>query len=286
MNLRKDITYKMAREIVIDTDTVVGYSYPLKEYYVYNKGTTTYRAEATRIKTILDIVAPGNTVTIARIEKLQEDIETLHALSYTIADTGAYVATMQFNDYKKYALAIDCSKSNLYIINTDTLFDLKLNEAKINRLRILRAFYLDTLGLDITNEEMELVYDFMVSFYSPTVYNVIKDTDVIPVSYSNMFALSNWNSKAKAVYNCTCNPNNTTIDTLANNVLSTSSNTITLTSSVSPLISNGSTVVIEGATLEEATYTYSADGTYVVSSISNNTIFNKYNTIFKAKTLC
>lgn len=261
----------MAREIIIDSDTLVGYSYPLVKYYVTNKNTTTYRSSSADIKTVIDIVAPNNSVTIVQLENLKSTLETLTSLSYTLSDTGAYFATMQFNDYKDYALALDCEKSNMYIMNTDTLFDLRLNESTQSRIKVIQAYYLDKLGLDLTVEQLTYVYNYMIAFYSPTVYNAITDTKSTPVKYSNIFALSNFNNKAIATYTCTCNPNNVFNNTKVGDIISTDSNTntINLLNNISSTLKVGDTITVSGTTLQEATYSYSADGTYTIKSIQD-----------------
>ena len=259
----------MAREIIIDSDTLIGYNYPIGKYYVTNQNTTTYRADLMEAKNVLNIVAPSNTVTIYQLKSLQDTLETLTSLSYTLSDTGAYFATIQFNDYKDYALVLDCEKSNMYIMNTDTLFDLRLNESAQSRIKVIQAYYLDKLGLDLTVEQLTYVYDYMISFYSPTVYNVITDTDSTPVKYSNIFALSNFNNKAIATYMCTCNPNNVFNNIKVEDIVSTDSNTntINLLNNISSTLKVGDTVTVSGTTLQEETYNYSADGTYTIKSI-------------------
>ena len=62
------------REIVIDTDTTVGYDFELKKFYVTNKGTTTNRDTNTEIKAVLDIVAPDNTVSLNDLKTLADTV--------------------------------------------------------------------------------------------------------------------------------------------------------------------------------------------------------------------
>ena len=79
----------MAREIIIDSDTLIGYNYPLGKYYVTNQNTTTYRADLMEAKNVLNIVAPSNSVTIYQLKSLQDTLETLTSLSSPLSDNGA-----------------------------------------------------------------------------------------------------------------------------------------------------------------------------------------------------
>lgn len=267
----------MARTIQIDTDTLVGYNFLLKKYYVTNKGTTTYRGNAPDIKKVLDIVAPDNMIMISDLTKLKEDYERLTSLSYTINDTGAYISSIQFNNYEDYPLVLDCPSQKMYIKGTNLLCDLSLNEPKEYRVSIIQKYYLDHLGLNILTSELNEVYDFLYSYYTPIVYNVIENTNTLPLMYSNKFALSNWDSTSEAVYNCTCNPLNKYNNKVVNYVVSTntSTNSIVLLNPISSSLSIGDSITITGATLQEPTYSYSADGTYTIKSIEadTNTIF-------------
>ena len=142
----------MAREIIIDGDTLAGYSFPLKEFYIENKGYTTYREDILVAKEVLDIVAPDNTVTIEDLQALKDNVEPLKTLKYTWDDTGAYIRTIQFNTYEKYPLTLDCTKKKLYIMNSNLIFDLIINEGADYRVDYLFAYYLDNLGLYISRE--------------------------------------------------------------------------------------------------------------------------------------
>ena len=275
---RKDNTEAvMARIIQVDTDTLVGYNFLLKRYYVTNKGTTTYRSNSVDIKKVLDIVAPENLIMISDLTNLREDYERLTSLSYTINDTGAYVSSIQFNSYEDYPLILDCPSQKMYIKGTNLLCDLSLNEPKEYRVSIIQKYYLDYLGLNILTSELNEVYDFLYSYYTPTVYNVIENSATLPLMYSNKFALSNWDSTSEAVYNCTCNPLNKYSSKVINYIVSTntSTNSIILLNPVSSSLSVGDSIEVAGATLKEATYTYSADGTYTIKAIEadTNTIY-------------
>ena len=262
----------MSREIVIDTDTIVGYNYLNKKFYVTNKKTRTYRSTKEDIKTILNIVAPTNTVTLEQLQELATVYETLNSLYYTLYDSGAYIATLQINDYKDYALTIDCEKQALYVYNTTLLFNLTLNESRDSRVTVLIDYYKNTLGILLTRQQVTAMYNLLISMYVPYVYNVIKDTSSSPVTYSNIFAISNWDKKSKAVYNCTTNPNNIFYNTDSADIIeaSTSTNTfcvINPTTSTTNLVA-GDTIVVTGTTTQTDTYTYSADGTYTIASIN------------------
>ena len=261
----------MARNFIIDGDTQVGYSYLLKKFYVVNKGTVTYRATVPLIRKVLDIVAPGNSITDAKIKSLETTDEVLTELYYTMHETGAYVASVQINDYDKFPIVLDCAKQTLYILNTQLNFNLTLNESRESRVILLCNFYKDFLGIVITLEEMTLIYNYLISMYRPYVYNVITDTATQPVTYSNMFAISNWNNKSKAVYNCTVNPYDTSsFISMADIVRADSSTNIVYTINNTQELKQGDTVYIKGTETKEETYTYTADGEYTVARATLN----------------
>ena len=122
------------REIVIDTDTRIYYIYEDKSYYIENKNTTTLRTDATEAKKVLDIVAPDNEVTVEDLIALATNPEYLTSLSFTYSDDGAYIATVQLNEFSKHPITLNAEKSKLYIMNTDYIFDLALKEGRRNRL--------------------------------------------------------------------------------------------------------------------------------------------------------
>lgn len=264
----------------IDIDTRVGFNYIKQQYYVTNKQYTTYRTTLEQIREVLNALEISATdVTDEELLSFKEDIEYLHKVSYTIQDTGAYIHTLQFNDFSKYPLTIDCEKAKLYIMNSPIVYDLTLNESPRNiRIPRILAFYKDTLGLLISTEDMRYFYSLLVSYYYPTPYNQVEyETDTKKYFYNNKFILSNYSNTSNATYICTCNPNNTASGTTVGTVSSTdtSSNSIILTEPILKETLQGyNTITLHGATTYIATVdtTYSSDGTYTIESIEDNTI--------------
>ena len=200
----------MAREITVDTDTLVGYNYEFKYYYVTNKETTTERETAEEIKAILDIVDPAHSVSLERIQNLSTMVEPLEHIYYTWEDTGAYIKTVQLNTYKTHPITLDLEVQKLYVMNSDLIFDLTLNEAKNYRVPYLINYFQDTLGLTVTEIQMNSIYDKLLSFYSPNYYAVIQPREDVSQTlfYTNTIKLSNYNNTAPLSLTLTYNPNN------------------------------------------------------------------------------
>ena len=185
------------RYIDIDTDTRVGFNYIKNQYYVTNKGYTTYRnsdteAEIQEVLHALDITS----VTDEELLELKDDMEELYKVSYTLQDTGAYIHTLQFNDFKRYPLTLDCEKKKLYIMNSTIIYDLTLNESPKNvRIPRILSFYKNTLGLLMTTHDMSYFYSLLLSYYYPTCYNqVMYNTNTKKYFYNNKFLLSNYSN--------------------------------------------------------------------------------------------
>lgn len=266
----------MAKVITVDKDTYIGYNFLIKQFFVVNKNTTTYRDTSTEIKKVLDIVAPDNVVSVNFLDEYANQLETLDHLYYTLYDTGSHISTIQFNSYDEYPLTLDAEKQKLYIMNTNIIFDLTLNEARASRINIIQSYYKEHLGLSLTSTELTAVYNTLINTYIPHVYNVVDDTTDIttsPVYFSNTFAVSNFTNKGKSTYQAELNPNQLynfpTIAYIVN--ANSSTNAITLSSTVPNTLFTGSTIVVENATTVLDTYTYSADGTYTIASIDTDT---------------
>ena len=266
------------REIIIDEDTRVYYIYEDKSYYIENKATVTPRTTATETKRVLDIVAPSNTVTIDDLISLAETYETLTSLSYTWDSTGAYIKTIQLNDFKTHPITIDCTKSKLYIMNTQMIFDLTLTEGRRYRLDTMQAYYRDTLGLDLTLQELTDIYTILTSYYNPTPYNVIGEReDNLPLYYTNQVKLSNYRGTAPSIYTLTKNPNNSYTYTTIGNILSIENNIITLSTPVPNSIKIGQLIVVSNTVTTVDTAEYTADGSYIVKDIQGNLIYTTEN---------
>lgn len=267
------------REIRIDEDTRIYYVYEDKKYYIENKSTTTPRTTATNAKHVLDIVAPNNTVTMNDLISLAETYETLTSLSYTWEDTGAYIKTIQLNDFSTHPICLDCEKSKLYIMNTDVIFDLTLTEGRRTRLDIMQLYYRDTLGLSLTLQELTAIYSLITQYYNPTPYNVISTPtdDTTALKYSNVLKLSNYRNISPAVYTCTYNPNNQyTYDVVAH-IVQIQNNAIMLSDNAPSTLHVGQELQVHNADTVVDTNTYSADGTYTIQEISGNIILTTEN---------
>ena len=269
----------MTRTITIDTDTSISYIFPDKVFQINNKDTSTTRTTAENAKNVLDIVAPDNPYTPQDlIDTLVTPMETINKLSYTWNTTGEYIQTIQFNDYFKYPLTLDLDKNKLYIMNSNIIYDLTLNESPTPRIQYIQAFYSNTLGLLITENDLRKIYDLLYSFYQPTVYNTIAQRQYdstgnrLPLSYTNQIKLSNHSNTSKATYTLTMNPNNTYSYTELARILQLQENVITLASTVPEEIQIGQTLTLYNTNTTVNGMTYTADGNYIVESIGTNTI--------------
>jgi hypothetical protein len=255
---------------VVNENTVVGYNYILNKFYVLHKNTVTYRDTAEVIKQVLDIVA-ANEVTVEQISRLKSTVDTIYALSYTLHDTGAYVSTIQFNEYFEHPLVLDCERRILRVMNSELIFNLDLNESRASRIDTLIEYYREYVGLEITQEQFLLIYNFLISMYIPYVYNVITDTSTTPVLYSNIFAVSDWNNSSVAVYNCTSNPDDISVDSdepVAYLIEAESStNTLLCRNLEANVLKAGDSIDITGATTTTDTYSYSVNGVYTVQAV-------------------
>ena len=267
-----------SRYIIIDEDTTVGYNYINGSFYVTNKGYTTYRKTVADIVKVLNSIGVDTTtseVNPTTIKALKDNIENLRSVSYTLQDNGAYIHTIQFNDFSKYPLTIDCEKAKIYVMNSTVIYDLTLNESPQNiRIPRIRAFYRDTLGLTLTDTELSYYYSLLVSYYYPTCYNQVSiNQNNNELYYNNKFLLSNYNNTSKAVYNCTYNPNNNGANTPVGYIESTDSltNTIVTTEPIETL-QEGDTIIIKGTDTTINENVYSADGTYTIQAMEGTTI--------------
>lgn len=274
------------REIIIDEDTRVYYVYEEKLFYIENKETSTPRATAEEAFKVLKIVAgenpvdiDGNPITADRLNsELAETFEILENLYYTWDDKGAYIKTIQLNSFKEHPIAIDCEKAKIYIMNTEYVFDLTLTEGRKNRLEIMQLYYKDTLGLELTLQQLEDLYVLLVDYYSnPTPYNVIATPVGTPANqrrYGSYIQLSNYRNVSPAVYNVERNPKNQfTYDNVVGHIIQGENNIVTLSATAPSSIHVGQELVIENADTVVDTTTYTANGTYIVQSVSDNKVY-------------
>lgn len=266
------------RYIDIDTDTRVGFNYIKQQFYVTNKEYTTYRNTLPQIREVLTALQiPQDNPTDEEIQALADYVETLYKVSYTLQDTGAYIHSLQFNDFSEYPLTIDCEKSKLYIMNSTTIYDLTLNESPRNvRIPKILSFYKNTLGLAISTTDMRYFYSLLLSYYKPTCYNQIgidKNTDKL--FYNNKFLLSNYNNTSNAVYQCTYNPNDTADNTKIAYVTNTDVDTDTIITSspvTEDMLQGRDKIILKGTETTVNGLDYTADGTYTIKSIEGNKI--------------
>ena len=268
------------REIRIDDDTVIGFDYENNYYFITNKDTTTQRTTPENALDVLKIVAPDTTLTTDDLISLATDTEYVSELFYTWEDTGAYIKTIQLNDYIKYPLTLDCEKNKLYIMNSPVIFDLTLNEGRRVRLEQIQAFYRDTLGLYVPLQDLQTLYNLLVSYYLPACYNEITVLEAetegstgYALKYNNTLKVSDYHGDSPAVYSCTLNPNKnySSYNYLAD-ISNITGNTITLTTTVAKIVQEGTLINVSNTETQIDTTTYSADGMYTVASTGTNTI--------------
>ena len=270
------------RYIDIDADTRVGYNFILSKFYVTNKNTTTYRTSVQDIQDVLHALDITD-IEDATIQGFQSNIEEVTDIYFTYSDTGAYIATVQFNAFKEYPLTISCEKRKIYIMNSTIIFDLDTKESpKIVRVPKLCSFYKDTLGLNIPQESMLAIYEFLVSFYNPTCYKQIlpRETMEDPILYGDTILLSNYNNTANAVYNLKINPRNIKEPLAIGDIININAdtNTITLANPISSSIiekyniGEGTNINVSGTTTIVNETEYSSDGEYTIASIKDNNI--------------
>ena len=264
------------RYIDIDADTRVGFNYIKQQFYVTNKEYTTYRTSVEGIQGVLAAIGVTS-VTDEQLLELKAYTEDLYKVTYTLQDTGAYIHTLQFNDFKNYPLTIDCEKAKLYIMNSTIIYDLTLNESPRNvRIPRILSFYKDTCGLLISTQDMCYFYSLLLSYYYPICYNQVMMTSTGKYFYNNKFILSNYSGTSNATYTCTYNPENTAKYTNVGYVLAadTATNTMTTSAPVEDYLQGYDTVIVSGANtyIASVEQTYSADGTYTIDSIDGNVI--------------
>lgn len=264
------------RYIDIDLNTRVGFNYIKQKYYVTNKEYTTYRPSVAEIQEVLHALEITS-ITDVELLALKDFTEDLYKVTYTLQDSGAYVHTLQFNDFADYPLTIDCEKKKLYVMNSTIIYDLTLNESPRNvRIPRILSFYKNTLGLLISTENMRYFYSLLLSYYYPTCYNqVTYNEDNKRYFYNNKFLLSNYSGTSDATYTCTYNPNNDAENTQVGYVVGTNTtdNTITLSAPITTEdLKFHNKVIIQGATTTIDGDEYSADGEYTVTHIGGSAL--------------
>lgn len=270
----------------------VGYNYPLQQYYITNKETTTYRATLEDIRDVLNTLDITTTdITDTELNTFKNNYETLFNTYYTWEDTGLYIKALQFNEWHDYPLIIDCEKATLYIKNSTTIFNIDTNESlRLIITPTLCNFYKDTLGLEIDTHVMYSYCLLLLSYYSPTrkdvqllynpkCVNIIEqkeeDDETTDYYYTNEFKAVSFDSKAPSTYTCYNNPLNQFNYTPIGNIIALTDNKITLTESINTdtyPIRKGSKLQVQGITETIDNSTYTADGLYTVESIEDTIV--------------
>lgn len=270
----------------------VGYNYPLQQYYITNKETTTYRTTIEDIRDVLNTLDITTTdITDTELNTFKNNYETLFNTYYTWEDTGLYIEALQFNDWHDYPLIIDCEKATLYIKNSTTIFNIDTNESlRLIITPTLCNFYKDTLGLEIDTHVMYSYCLLLLSYYSPNrkdvqllynpkCVNIIEqkeeDDETTDYYYTNEFKAVSFDSKAPSTYTCYNNPLNQFNYTPIGNIIALTDNKITLTESISTdtyPIRKGSKLQVQGITETVDNSTYTADGLYTVESIEDTIV--------------
>lgn len=270
----------------------VGYNYPLQQYYITNKETTTYRTTLEDIRDVLNTLDITTTdITDTELNTFKSNYETLFNTYYTWEDTGLYIKALQFNEWHDYPLIIDCEKATLYIKNSTTIFNIDTNESlRLVITPTLCNFYKDTLGLEIDTHVMYSYCLLLLSYYSPTrkdvqllynpkCVNIIEqkeeDDDTTDYYYTNEFKAVSFDSKAPSTYTCYNNPLNQFNYTPIGNIIALTDNKITLTESIdidTYPIRKGSKLQVQGITETVDNSTYTADGLYTVESIEDTIV--------------
>ena len=270
----------------------VGYNYPLQQYYITNKETTTYRTTIEDIRDVLNTLDITTTdITDTELNIFKNNYETLFNTYYTWEDTGLYIKALQFNDWHDYPLIIDCEKATLYIKNSTTIFNINTNESlRLVITPTLCNFYKDTLGLEIDTNVMYSYCLLLLSYYSPSrkdvqmlyvpkCVNIIEqkeeDDETTDYYYTNEFKAVSFDSKAPSTYTCYNNPLNQFNYTSIGNIIALADNKITLTENIDTdtyPIRKGSKLQVQGITETVDNSTYTADGIYTVESIEDSIV--------------
>lgn len=202
----------MAHEIpaLSDDNTFVGYNHITKEYYVRNLDTKTAAKSASDAKLILDITAPNNDVSEERIEQLSHTLEDITDIYYTLEDSGRYIKTICFNDYK--ALAMQYDEPSLYIRGSNEMWNMASTISAESVSLFMWQYYVYYVGLNMPRKLMNAIIDYYVSIQKPYVYNTIlplteeeKDNGA-KLKYSNEFIMNNVDKSSRGEYSGVKNP--------------------------------------------------------------------------------
>ena len=202
----------MANEIKADSNTYVGYNHITSEFYIKNLDTKTAAKTATDAKLILDITAPGNKVSLESIAQLEHRLEPITSISYTLEDTGRYIKTIYFNEYK--SLSIQYDEPSLYIQGSNEMWDMSSTLSQDSVSLFMWQYFVYYVGLNMPRKLMNAIIAYYKEIQKPYVYNTItpltdeeKDAGK-PLKYSNQFTMNNADHTSKGEYTGTKNPDN------------------------------------------------------------------------------
>ena len=202
----------MANEIKADSNTYVGYNHITSEFYVKNLDTKTAAKTATDAKLILDITAPGNDISLERIAQLEHRLEPITSISYSLEDTGRYIKTIYFNEYK--SLSIQYDEPSLYIQGSNEMWDMSSTLSQDSVSLFMWQYFVYYVGLNMPRKLMNAIIAYYKEIQKPYVYNIItpltdeEKDDGKPLKYSNQFTMNNADHTSKGEYTGTKNPDN------------------------------------------------------------------------------
>ena len=202
----------MANEIKADSNTYVGYNHITSEFYVKNLDTKTAAKTATDAKLILDITAPGNKVSLESIAQLEHRLEPITSISYSLEDTGRYIKTIYFNEYK--SLSIQYDEPSLYIQGSNEMWDMSSTLSQDSVSLFMWQYFVYYVGLNMPRKLMNAIIAYYKEIQKPYVYNIVtpltdeeKDAGK-SLTYSNQFTMNNADHTSKGEYTGTKNPDN------------------------------------------------------------------------------
>lgn len=200
----------MAHEIAALTDdnTFVGYNFITKTYYVKNMDTITVAQTPEEAKVIFDITAPYNAVSVEDIRRLSVELEPITKIYFTWEDTGKYIKSIYFNDYKNHSIVYE--EPSLYVQGSNEMWNMASSIGKDTVRDFFWSYFTMHLGLHVDLILMDSIIEYYKSIQKPYVYNNIapraEETD--PLMYSNMISINNPDNSSRGVYTATKNPDN------------------------------------------------------------------------------
>lgn len=295
-----------------DKEVTLGFDYPLNKYYVINERisnhpSSTYRKREedilrvllalgiTEIENItetenipiLNVDGQINPKAIKYIKQNLKDIleeieknDEDYTLYYTLDDNNSYVRTVQFNEWEDYPMEVDCSKGNIFIRGTNTLYSLDIKEDPTIRIRHFQSFYTEKLGLFIEEYIIRGIYYLLANQYlEPNFYNQIIEEESGVLLYNNVFVMANYTNSSPIVCSGVRDPYNEdpSIHELRSIVsVNNSEGTIHLQKSIIKEDSEtrpeevrvGSKINISNSSFTQDGVEYTADGNYTISSIN------------------